>query len=112
MNKFIEIVANYNKISLINALTSGGKFTFYSDESSDITSSEKLVLYTTFCLIILFLDILFYCNSNELRHWKTLSVANIIKALQKLFLIEEIEMQVYHQCKFWRKRCFKMLPRV
>lgn len=48
MNKFIEIVANYNKISLINALTPGGKFTFYSDDSSDITSSEKLVLYTTF----------------------------------------------------------------
>ena len=43
MNKFIEIVANYNKISLINALTPGGKFTCYSDESNDVTSIEKLV---------------------------------------------------------------------
>ena len=48
MKKYIEILAEYVEAPLLESLRRAEFFAFYSDETTDVTSTEQLAFYATF----------------------------------------------------------------
>ena len=106
VSKYIETMSNYMKQPLLENMRSN-LYSFYTDETSDVTSIEQLAIYATFLR-----------NQSISEHFiglipiskevgAHLSAVNIMYALEKLFVKNDINLQQEFRCEKWPKKTFR-----
>ena len=99
-------MSNYMKQPLLENMRSN-LYSFYTDETSDVTSIEQLAIYATFLR-----------NQSISEHFiglipiskevgAHLSAVNIMYALEKLFVKNDINLQQEFRCEKWPKKTFR-----
>ena len=92
VSKMIEVMADYVKQPLHSALKTGN-YTFFSDETTDVTSIEQFSVYATFCI-----------NNTVSEHFiglipigkevgASLTAPNIMAAIENFFLKRSIPLR-------------------
>ena len=80
----IQVIADYLKQPLLSALRTGN-YTFYSDETTDITSIEQFSVYATFCVNNIVSEHFIGLIPISKEVGASLSALNIMAALENFF---------------------------
>ena len=91
IGKFVNIFDVYIKLPLLASLREN-QFTFFSDETQDITSVEQMAVYATFEHngVIAEHFVVIYPLSKVVR--TSLSAANIMKSLEEYFQDQSVDL--------------------
>ena len=90
-SKMIEVIADYLKQPLLSALRTGN-YTFYSDETTDITSIEQFSVYATFCVNNIVSEHFIGLIPISKEVGASLSAPNIMAVLENFFLKRSIPL--------------------
>jgi hypothetical protein len=92
VSKMIEIMADYVKQPLHSTLKTGN-YTFYSDETTDITSIEQFSVYATFCINNIVSEHFIGLIPISKEVGALLTAPNIMAAIEKFFLKRSIPLR-------------------